>query len=1002
MAQRAWKTTSRPPEEIIETCSSVRNELLRKSGYSPAQWFLGQDPKHAGWLADVDEQRNFAAASQILSDQTFQERMRLRDLAAQAFIHEHSKDCWRRAIAGRNRPMRGPYVQGQLVYFFRRRGRGQLSTRHGVWMGPGRIIGLESSTGHFVPRVIWVSHNGFLYKCSPETLRPIPEDEQEFRDLTRDLAEGRLHPDIVRAEQSLADNKGRYQDLTQDTPTDADFELEADVEEEPEEPERISKSAKVRSHSDSDSEGVPRKVLRRYYRSSDYWRKRSMGAPPLGTIQEGDVPHEIPEEPPFKRRVAFQEEDDDMSYEPSILSPDEVPDAQASVPEAISSDTSPSQPVEQQSEVTNDAEMQPENPSTQQPEVVEENLEPLTAEELPRVPSDDEFALEQENIKQHVVLEVSLDISSDDITNSPLFLWGVIEECFELKTSVQKKRRVEVSFRKLSPSDKKLFEQAMQKEWNSWIENKVTSLCKSRGIPTERIIKARWVLVWKKSSDPDQKEKTPKARLVLVGWQDPELGKIATDSPTLRKESKSLVLSLWASRHWKLWGADIKTAFLSGDPSQRNIYFRPPPEIRQWMNLSEDDLFRLEKAAYGLAEAPRAWFLRTREMQSVGLRQSQLDPCLFTLTQNNPEGTVELLGACGVHVDDILGGGSPAMDDVLEQLRKRLPFGDFRTYTIRYTGVEIRQNPATYCIEIGQETYIDSLEPVQTKTLGTSGTPLKEKTLLRTCAGQLAWIANSTRPDQSFLASYLQGVQDNGQVSHVQMFNKALREMKARKLCLTFPSHVKVEDWRIMAIADAGWGTRSSGDSQGGYLLCLTDKSMIDRKKAACWLVDWSSKKLRRVVRSAVAAETLAGQNGLDAIEFFQALLAETLYGMTPRQFRDSKPEFPACLVVDSKGFYDAVTRSCCSAAISLERILMIDYSIATETLSNQNILIFWVNNLQMAADPLTKLRGDVRALFDLLETRMYHIKVCTESGRKESARKATSEVQQSPDCVAR
>ena len=55
------------------------------------------------------------------------------------------------------------------------------------------------------------------------------------------------------------------------------------------------------------------------------------------------------------------------------------------------------------------------------------------------------------------------------------------------------------------------------------------------GIPTERIIRARWVLTWKSSSDPDVKSKTPKARLVLVGWQDPELGKIATDSPTLRK-----------------------------------------------------------------------------------------------------------------------------------------------------------------------------------------------------------------------------------------------------------------------------------------------------------------------------------------------------------------------------------------------------------------------------------------------------------------------------------
>ena len=130
----------------------------------------------------------------------------------------------------------------------------------------------------------------------------------------------------------------------------------------------------------------------------------------------------------------------------------------------------------------------------------------------------------------------------------------------------------------------------MQKEWQSWVENKVMSLVKSRGIDPAKVIKARWVLVWKKSSDPDVKTKTPKARLVLVGWQDPMLGKIATDSPTLRKESKSLVLSICSSKKWKLWGADIKTAFLSGDASARELYFKPPKEIQQWMSLSDDDL----------------------------------------------------------------------------------------------------------------------------------------------------------------------------------------------------------------------------------------------------------------------------------------------------------------------------------------------------------------------------------------------------------------------------
>ena len=187
MARRTWRTTSRPVEEVIEACSSVRNQLLRKSGFSPAQWFLGQDTRHAGWLIDVEAQENPAVQSQIITDPSFQAKMHLREDAARAFLEAHAKDVWRRAIASRNRPLRGPYMVGQLVYMFRRRGKGQLTTRNGFWNGPGRVIGVESSTGHHVPRIVWVSWNGFIYKCSPEGLRPVPEDESEFRRLAKQL-----------------------------------------------------------------------------------------------------------------------------------------------------------------------------------------------------------------------------------------------------------------------------------------------------------------------------------------------------------------------------------------------------------------------------------------------------------------------------------------------------------------------------------------------------------------------------------------------------------------------------------------------------------------------------------------------------------------------------------------------------------------------------------------------------------------------------------------------
>lgn len=145
-------------------------------------------------LYDVSEQQNYPTQWQILADPSFHKQIQLRESAAKAFHEEHAKDAWRRALAGRNRPLRGPYQNGQLVYFFRKRARGLLSTRHGVWYGPGKIIGMESSTGSATPRVVWVAFNGFLYKCSPEALKPVPQDEQLFSGHGQGTIGGSLGP----------------------------------------------------------------------------------------------------------------------------------------------------------------------------------------------------------------------------------------------------------------------------------------------------------------------------------------------------------------------------------------------------------------------------------------------------------------------------------------------------------------------------------------------------------------------------------------------------------------------------------------------------------------------------------------------------------------------------------------------------------------------------------------------------------------------------------------
>ena len=44
-----------------------------------------------------------------------------------------------------------------------------------------------------------------------------------------------------------------------------------------------------------------------------------------------------------------------------------------------------------------------------------------------------------------------------------------------------------------------------------------------------------------------------------------------------------------------------------------------------------------------------------------------------------------------------------------------------------------------------------------------------------------------------------------------------------------------------------------------------------------------------------------------------------------------------------------------------------------------------------MVADCLTKLRGDTKPLYSLIEKGTFHLKICTESGKKEKARENSS-----------
>ena len=102
------------------------------------------------------------------------------------------------------------------------------------------------------------------------------------------------------------------------------------------------------------------------------------------------------------------------------------------------------------------------------------------------------------------------------------------------------------------------------------------------------------------------KDGNAKARLVARGCEDNETN-VRTDSPTCSKETIRIALSIAASEKWKCNSLDVKAAFLQGNPLTRDIYVKPPKEAKT------QNIWKLQKAVYGLNEASRHWYDRVQD-----------------------------------------------------------------------------------------------------------------------------------------------------------------------------------------------------------------------------------------------------------------------------------------------------------------------------------------------------------------------------------------------------
>lgn len=545
-----------------------------------------------------------------------------------------------------------------------------------------------------------------------------------------------------------------------------------------------------------------------------------------------------------------------------------------------------------------------------------------------------------------------------------------------LLTSTAKKQRAEVRMVDLSREDQQKFQDAKRKEVDQWLDTETVRRILRSKIPEENIMKCRWILTWKEI-DPSERiasgdKHKAKARLVILGYQDPNIEEIPRDSPTLQKESRSLLLQVCASKKWQIESFDIKTAFLRGSRRDNRILgVEPPKEMRERMQLKDQEICELQKSAYGLVNAPYLWYQELKEaLINLDFVMCPMDPCLFVLP--NRQGGIH--GLVGIHVDDGLGCGDQVYQKAIQKLQEKYPFGSHRHKSFVFTGIQIDQHQDG-TITLGQKEYVEKITPISIdrdcRKKHTLEVTEEEKQGLRGLIGSLQYAATNTRADISARLSLLQAKINCATIGDLHEANRLLGDCQKHSQVKVIVWPIPIEQIRFVAYSDASFATREKQQSQKGTIILTAHQDIMQQKPAQAGALLWSSKKIDRIVASTLAAETYALSQSVDLLEWVRILWQWMQHPSTawkqPEAMLLKAPR--AITVVDCKSLYDVIikntTPQCREHRTLLEALIIKDRV-------QLGVDIHWVHSAAQLADSLTK-NMDTSTLRAFLE----HGKIC-------------------------
>ncbi|GJW34514.1 putative ribonuclease H-like domain-containing protein [Tanacetum coccineum] len=296
---------------------------------------------------------------------------------------------------------------------------------------------------------------------------------------------------------------------------------------------------------------------------------------------------------------------------------------------------------------------------------------------------------------------------------------------------------------------------------------------------------------------------------------------------------------------------DVKSAFLYGK-IEEEVYVCQPPGFED-LEFPEK-VYKVEKALYGLLQAPRAWYetLFTYLLDN-GFQRGQIDKTLFIKRIKSDILLVQ------VYVDDIIFGSTKKelCTDFEKLMHKKFQISSMGELTF-FLGLQVTQKDDG--IVISQDKYVDEiLKKFGFSTMKTASTPMEtSKPLLkdaeaedidvhlyRSMIGSLMYLTAS-RPDIMFDVCACARFQVTPKVSHLHVVKRIFRYLKVQpKLVLWYP---KDSPFDLEAYTNSDY-TGASLDRKSTIGGC----QFLGRR-----LISWQCKKQTIVSNSTTEAEYVA------------------------------------------------------------------------------------------------------------------------------------------------